>query len=244
MARSVFERRHSGGDFGLWYVDHTAIEITIAWAPVPGATAYVVWRDTADTFNTRNFVSYVIESNVTGFGDTGWPLDDWRRFRGRSNRVDSPTYHLDVGTSYYYQVIAQTPAGTQTSNIIGPHQIADYHSASEVVRGVSGDLWADAVLGKPSFGENTWLKTDPYHVQFPGGVTVDKNSSQPTHLFVVDSNHNRVLGLEALGQCAASQALCSIDADCDAGQACALKPGQMAPLFVLGQPQRHGLRRL
>lgn len=97
-------------------------------------------------------------------------------------------------------MIARTPAGPQTSNTIGPCQLADYYDAAEVVRGVAGDLWADAVLGKSSFAENTYLKTDPYHVQQAGGVVLD-NSTRPTHVFLMDSNHNRVLGLEGLGTC-------------------------------------------
>lgn len=84
-------------DFNLRYVDHTGIEIAMAWDPVSDATAYLVQRDTASTFNTPNLVSYTIDPSVTGFGDTGWPLDDSRRFGWRSTPADSPTYHLDPG---------------------------------------------------------------------------------------------------------------------------------------------------
>lgn len=222
--------------FSLRYVDHSSIEIAMAWDPVPGATAYRVDRDTAPGFNTSDLVFYTIDSSVTGFGDSGWPLDDRRRFQWRSNPMDSPTYHIDVGVSYYYRIVAETPSGADISNIIGPCQIADYHSGDEVVRGVAGDLWADAVLGKPSFAENTFLKTDPYHVQMGGGGVLDNNTSHPTHVFIADGNHNRVLGLEALGRCSSSQALCSIDGDCGSGEACTLLPGQFAPTVVLGQP--------
>jgi len=224
----------AAADFGLRYVDHTGMEIVMAWDAVPAATAYLVERGTNASLSI-NHVTYTLAATVTGFGDTGWPLTDAHRFELRSTAGTSPTYHLDPNTDYYYRVTAQTPGGDLLSNVIGPQQIANYQSASEVVRGVAGDLWADAVLGRPRFGENTWWKTDPYHAQYGGGVLIDRNTSHPTHVFIVDQNHSRILGMAGLGRCSVSQALCSIDTDCD-GDTCTLMPGQVAPQFVLGQP--------
>jgi hypothetical protein len=222
-------------DFGLRYVDHTGMEIVVAWDAVPAATAYLVERGTNASLSS-NHVTYTLAANVTGFGDTGWPLTDARRFETRSSASTSPTYHLDPNTNYYYRLTAQTPGGNLLSNVIGPYQIANYQSASEVVRGVAGDLWADGVFGRPRFGENTYWKTDPYHTQYGGGVVIDRNTSHPTHVFIIDGNHSRILGLAALGHCSVdSQARCSIDADCD-DDTCTLTPGEIAPQFVLGQP--------
>ena len=221
-------------DFGLRYVDHTGMEIVVTWDAVPSATAYLVERATNVSLSS-NHVTYTLGTDVTGFGDTGWPLTDARRFETRSSAGSSPTYHLDPNTNYYYRITAQTPGGSLLSNVIGPYQIANYQSASEVVRGVAGDLWADAVLGRPRFGENTWWKTDPSRAQYGGGVVIDRNTSHPTHVFIIDGNRNRILGVNALGHCSVSQAACSIDADCD-GASCTLTPGQIMPQFILGQP--------
>ena len=177
-----------------------------------------------------------MDASATGFGDTGWPVTDPRRFRTPSNPTDSPVYHLDAGTDYYYRVGATTPGGALLSNVIGPQQIASYQSPDQIVRGTPGDLWADAVLGRPGFGENTWWKTDPYHIQSPGGVLVDRNTSHPTHVFMVDGNHNRILGMASLGRCSVSQAPVL---DRRRLRRCHLHPdtrARSAPQFVLGQP--------
>lgn len=224
------------GDFKLCYVDHTGIEIAMAWDTVPAADSYVLERDTSPTFSSANFVTYTLPGNVAGFGDTGWPLTDSRRFQLASTATTSPTYHLDANTAYYYRVSAPTPAGTRLSNTVGPYQLANYQNADEIVRGNPGDLWADAVLGRPRFGENTWWKTEPYGLQAGAGVVIDRNTSHPTHVFLVDGNHNRILGMASLGVCSVSAAPCSIGADCNGNETCTLLPGQIAPQFVLGQP--------
>ncbi len=230
----------SRSDFALRYVDHTGIQIAMAWDSVTTAAGYVVQRDTTPFFNSSALVSYTTDATVNGLGDTGWPLDDWRRFQRRSTASLSPIYHLQSATGYYYRVLAQTSSGTQTSNIIGPCTLADYHHADEIVRGQPGDLWADAVLGQAGFAENTFLGTDPYHTQYGGGVTVDYAATGRTHVFLVDGNHNRILGLEGVGRCRFSEEICSIDSDCEPGERCDLTPGEIAPAFVLGQPSDTG----
>src|SRR5262245_36515581 len=70
----------AAGTFSLRYVDHTGVEIVMAWDPVPEATAYVVERDTTSGFSSGGRVVYTVPATVTGFGDTGWPLDDASRF--------------------------------------------------------------------------------------------------------------------------------------------------------------------
>lgn len=228
-------RASAESDFDLWYVDSTGIQIAVAWQPVDDASAYVLERDTTSALDSPARISFDLDSSITAFGDSGWNAGDSRRFMIPSTAINSPTYHLEAGTDYYYRVRAVTPSGWQESNIIGPHRIAVPANPSEIPRGEVGDLWADVVLGQPGFGENAWWKTDPFHIQSPGGVLVDRYSSHPTHVFLVDGNRNRILGMASLGRCTISDAPCSIDADCD-GTQCVLTPGEVAPEFVLGQP--------
>lgn len=225
----------NAADFELWHVDSTGTQIAIAWDPVNEAADYVVERDIDASFNSVNHVSYDLSEAVTAFGDTGWPTTDSRRFRVPSSPANSPAYHLDRATDYYYRVVASKPGGDLTSNTIGPLRLTSFTDPSQITRGEAGDLWADAVLGQPSFGENSWWKTDPFFVQSPGGVVVDRNTSHPTHVFIVDGNRNRILGMSSLGRCSISEAPCSIDTDCD-GALCNLTPGEVGPDFVLGQP--------
>lgn len=221
-------------DFSLRYVDHTATQIIVAWDAHPEASAYKLER-ARDVAFTINRIEYTLPATATGFGDSGWPLTDRRRFQRRSTASESPLLHLTTATDYYYRITAITAAGDIVSNIVGPHHIADFATSSEIERGQTGDVWADAILGQQRFGENTWWDTGPLRTQYGGGVVIDRNTSHPTRVFLIDGNHNRILGMRALGRCSMSQAECSIDSDCD-GEACTLLPGEMAPAFVLGQP--------
>jgi hypothetical protein len=61
------------------------------------------------------------------------------------------------------------------------------------VRGVSGDRWADRVLGQLDFAGLTGGAASSNRVNRPGGVFVDRASS-PNRLYVYDANNNRILG--------------------------------------------------
>ncbi len=224
-------------EFNLRYVDHTATQIIVAWDALPEASSYRLER-ARDFGFAEDRIAYMLPATATGFGDSGWPTSDHRRFQRRSTPSDSPEFHLAAATDYYYRVTATTAAGDILSNIIGPHRIADFATFSEIERGRAGDVWADAILGQQRFGENTWWDTEPLRTQYGGGVLIDRNTSHPTRVFLIDGNHNRILGMRALGRCSSSQAECSIDADCD-GDTCTLLPGEMTPSFVLGQPDSH-----
>ncbi len=74
------------------------------------------------------------------------------------------------------------------------------------VRGVSGDLWADVVLGKPDFAQIAPKSVVPFKVNNPGGVVVDR-SVEPGRAYVWDSGNNRILGID-LGECYAGDGGC------------------------------------
>ncbi|MXY22703.1 MAG: tetratricopeptide repeat protein [Dehalococcoidia bacterium] len=77
------------------------------------------------------------------------------------------------------------------------------HSApfpsSAPIRGISGDLWADVILGKPDFSEIATNRVVPFKLFNPGGILVDR-SSNPGKAYIWDSGNSRVLGLD-LAQC-------------------------------------------
>ena len=86
---------------------------------------------------------------------------------------------------------------------------------SSPIRGLKGDLWADAVIGKPSFSEATPNQVVPFKVFNPGGVVVDR-SSAPGRAYIWDAGNSRILGID-LGACYAADSPCPAD-------------------FVIGQP--------
>jgi hypothetical protein len=205
------------GAFELRVMGSTNSEIAVTWQPVTGATRYVVERRTDPTSGTADG-SYSVASAITAYGDTGWPANDRRRFYAPPN--------LSVGVPYYYAVRAQLPGGEILSNCVV------VQLATQPVRGVTGDLWADAVLGKPDFAQNAYLKTTAKGVELPGGVLIDKRpTGAPSHLYLADANHNRILGFDHIGHCQGGQT-CVSDTDC-AGP-CTLDPN-LLPTVVLGQ---------
>ncbi|MBI1818527.1 MAG: hypothetical protein HYR72_26380 [Deltaproteobacteria bacterium] len=172
---------------------------------------------------------YALSRSITAFGDTGAPPDDRCRFFPEDAcPFGSRTGWLRPATTYFYRVRAATPAGEQLSNCVSAQL------ATGPVRGLAGDLWADVVLGKPDFGQNSLLKTTGQGLELPSGVLVDKRpTGAPSHIFIVDSNHNRILGVDHIGHCGTGQ-MCTTDADCG-GAACALDYPNLTPTIVLGQ---------
>ena len=130
-----------------------------------------------------------------------------------------------------------------------PTQVAVYASYGSVtktatltvrprapVRGVSGDLWADVVLGKPDFSEIVPNEVTSRRLFNPGGVLVDR-SVRPNRVYVYDSGNSRVLGLSHLGTCSGGTKAgkdCTANSDCP-GSACMIKEGRGADI-VIGQP--------
>ncbi|MYB49249.1 MAG: hypothetical protein F4X72_08300 [Dehalococcoidia bacterium] len=83
------------------------------------------------------------------------------------------------------------------------------------IRGISGDHWADVVIGKPDFTQIGDYNVVPYKVFNPGGVVVDR-SVDPGRAYVWDSGNSRILAID-LATCYSGPGPCSAD-------------------FVLGQP--------
>ena len=107
---------------------------------------------------------------------------------------------------------------------------------SPASRGVSRDLWADVILGKPDFGEISLNGTTSRRVFHTGGVLVDR-SVRPNRIYVYDGGNSRVLGMSHIGTCtggARPGLACTSDSDCP-GSTCAIQDGIGADL-VLGQP--------
>lgn len=84
-----------------------------------------------------------------------------------------------------------------------------FAAGSGAVRGTSSDLWADIVLGKRDFGENSVHKVVADKVNVPGGVIVD-TSTNPGRAYVWDSGNNRIIGIN-LATCYAAPSRCQAD---------------------------------
>jgi DNA-binding beta-propeller fold protein YncE len=109
-------------------------------------------------------------------------------------------------------------------------------TAATPVRGKSGDLWADIVLGQPDFGQITPNQVTARRLFNPGGVIVDR-SVRPARVYVYDGGNSRVLGLSHLGHVAGGPDAgkpCTSDSDAP-GSSCVIEQGRGADV-VLGQP--------
>ena len=73
---------------------------------------------------------------------------------------------------------------------------ATFVYASGATRGGSGDLWADKILGKRSFGELSPRGVVPDKLSSPGGVIVDKSGGGPGRAYIWDSGNSRILGID------------------------------------------------
>jgi len=86
------------------------------------------------------------------------------------------------------------------------------------VRGISGDLWADIIIGQKDFSEITTNEVVPNRFYKPGGAIIDRSSS-PQILYVFDSGNSRILGFD-WDECLASST----------------NPINVLPKIVIGQP--------
>jgi len=171
--------------FTLEVVATTMTQIVLQWAAAPTNTSSLqLQRATAPSF-AENLKSYAIDKGVRLFADTDREPVSRQRFRGD---VRGPL--LDPNTTYYYRVKANLgDGGALYSNTVSAR-------VSGPVRGKEGDLWADVVLGKPTFGENVSYQPTKYGISYPGGVLIDK-TVKPNRMYIADCNNNRVLGLRS-----------------------------------------------
>jgi len=104
-------------------------------------------------------------------------------------------------------------------NYIANRQQAAETPSTPLARGISGDMWADVVLGKNSFNETTPFKTVPTRLFVPSGTFVDRSVS-PNRFYIYDSGNNRILGFSDLNSCVAKTT----------------NPLNCTPDLVIGQP--------
>ncbi|MCX6353812.1 MAG: discoidin domain-containing protein, partial [Candidatus Aureabacteria bacterium] len=120
--------------------------------------------------------------NFKLFSDTNRTPESRQQFSGLAQYA-----LLDKNTSYYYRITASRSDGSlETSNIVSA-------KVSEPVRGVEGDLWADVVIGKPDFAQNSQRKTNASASRFAGGVLIDHAHNT---MYIADTNNNRILGID------------------------------------------------
>jgi hypothetical protein len=170
----------------LQHVASTATQIALTWSSFPGAAGYRLER--SSSADMAGASGYDLPSIVHAYGDTGRAPDAeirWVR-----------PHVLQPGETYYYRVTALRDGLDPVQSAVVSAQVS-----TGPTRGVSGDLYADQVIGQPDFGEVAFGKTTRDTVQRPGGAYLDK-SATPNRLFVADTNHNRVLGFDHLGFCA------------------------------------------
>jgi len=66
-------------------------------------------------------------------------------------------------------------------------------SSQAVLRGQTGDLWADIIVGQKDFSEISSYATVPNKLDTYGGAVIDRSSS-PQRLYAYDARHHRILG--------------------------------------------------
>jgi|GEM_PF-3828512 len=80
-------------------------------------------------------------------------------------------------------------------------------AAGQAVRGTSGDLWADVILGKRDFTEVSSGEILPYNAHKVGGVIVDRVNNRA---YIFDGHNSRILGID-LTKCLGQTGACSAD---------------------------------
>ncbi len=161
----------------LEWVTSTRIEIVLRWEDSSEALPlyYELERSTSEAFTDS--VKIELESEPNIYADTGSTSE---RFRLRNTS-------LDIGRVYYYRIRGHYGRYySEYSNTIRA-------CLSYPVRGIAGDLFADVVLGQPDFAQNCHGATVPLSLHIGGGILIDRTSN-PQRLYLVDSNHNRILG--------------------------------------------------
>jgi len=174
-----------GADIRLEVFNTTMTQIVLRWDDaIPSVVRYELQRDTNPLFpspRTYVFASGTATYNLKIFSDTNRDPGP-HQFSGIASLP-----LLSPQTVYYYRVRAVLAGGSsRLSNAVraqvrGP------------VRGVEGDLWADVVLGKPDFAQNSIRSTTAHASQWAGGVVFDHAHNR---MYLADMNNNRILGFD------------------------------------------------
>jgi hypothetical protein len=214
----------------------TTVEIVLAWDPVPGATAYVLQRSTAPSFDPAATIALELPPEVAGYGDLGCGPHEASRF-GPGHHVkefDRQNTFSDGrpgrGGTLYYRLKVRPKGGEETTSDTVSARLAD-----KPVRGEKGDLWADVVLGQPDFYNYNYGKVTALNVNLAGGLAIDRGT-KPNRVFLLDGNNNRILGLDRLGVSSATSRPATSEEDCPPGESLQLTPGKVEPKVILGQP--------
>ena len=106
------------------------------------------------------------------------------------------------------------PAHAQATGVTDFSALGTANAIAEVplgqpVRGRSGDLWADVILGKADFSQIGPGEIVPYKTFNPGGVAIDR-SVAPGRAYVWDAGNSRILGID-LEKCYSGESPCSAD---------------------------------
>lgn len=76
-------------------------------------------------------------------------------------------------------------------------------------RGISGDFWADIIIGKPNFSEvvpNTVVSNKLF---LPHSIIVDRSVS-PNRLYIYDGGNSRILGISDINRCVNQAPNCTV----------------------------------
>ena len=158
----------------------------------------------------------VFEVDAHGLDHWSWSSDGRAALTVRVVRADGTPLSAWSSAFLWAESAAAcasgVPAPPETTAPVGT-------SASQPVRGESGDLWADVIIGQRDFSEIAPGEIAPHKVFNPGGVVVDRSTS-PGRAYVWDAGNSRILGID-LAVCYAGESPCSAD-------------------IVLGQPEASG----
>ena len=101
-----------------------------------------------------------------------------------------------VAASLFYLAHASALSGDSTpARAAGVTPSVAGAPFGQPVRGQSGDLWADVILGKADFSQIAPGEIVPYKAFNPGGVAIDR-SVVPGRAYVWDAGNSRILGID------------------------------------------------
>lgn len=167
----------------LGYVTSTRTQIVLKWNANWEETplGFELQRATSSDFSDA--VAMTLPPDINVYSDTGYDPNDRRRFTNTN---------LSKGVKYLYRIRAVFSSSySEFSNAVSG-------SLTCPIRGVEGDLWADAVLGQPDFYQNSRGRTTALATDICGGLWIDR-SATPERAYVVDTNHSRILGFSNIG---------------------------------------------